>query len=87
MEPKYQALRDELIAQGYEFLSETDTEVIVHLLHRAVGTGAGLFEAMRSVVARLQGAYAIAAIDRENPEQVVAAREGSPLVVLPLRWW
>ena len=77
----HQALRDELIAQGYEFLSETDTEVIVHLLHRAVGTGAGLFEAMRSVVARLQGAYAIAAIDRENPEQVVAAREGSPLVV------
>ena len=77
----HQALRDELIAQGYEFLSETDTEVIVHLLHRAVGTGVGLFEAMRSVVARLQGAYAIAAIDRENPEQVVAAREGSPLVV------
>ena len=75
------ALREELSAAGYEFSSVTDTEVVVHLLHQQLLAGRTLLEAMQHTVARLQGAYALAAIDVEHPEQVVAAREGSPLVV------
>ena len=77
----HQALRDELIAQGYEFVSATDTEVIVHLLHDALKSGLSMLEAMQAAVSRLQGAYALAAIDSDCPNQVVAARSGSPLVV------
>lgn len=75
------ALRDQLQARGYEFASSTDTEVIVHLLHEQVIQGASLLEAMQSTVEKLEGAYAIAAVDTEHPDQVVAAREGSPLVI------
>ncbi|QFU77654.1 glutamine--fructose-6-phosphate transaminase (isomerizing) [Halioglobus maricola] len=75
------ALREELEGQGYEFSSGTDSEVIVHLLHKALADGADLMGAMRSVVNRLEGAYALAVIDREHPEQVVGARQGSPLVI------
>ncbi|MAT93766.1 MAG: glutamine--fructose-6-phosphate transaminase (isomerizing) [Halioglobus sp.] len=74
-------LREELQAAGYTMLSSTDTEVIVHLLHRELENGASLFEAMRATVERLEGAYAIAAIDSEHPAEVVGARKGSPLVV------
>ncbi|MFK7829860.1 MAG: glutamine--fructose-6-phosphate transaminase (isomerizing) [Congregibacter sp.] len=74
-------LREELRADGYEFVSATDTEVIVHLLHRQVEQGVSLLEAMRLTVDRLSGAYALAAVDVESPHQVVAARSGSPLVV------
>jgi glucosamine--fructose-6-phosphate aminotransferase (isomerizing) len=75
------SLRGELVAAGYEFLSATDTEVIVHLLHQQIVAGSTLWNAMQNVVVRLRGAYAIAAIDVEQPEEIVAAREGSPLVV------
>ncbi|MCB1842415.1 MAG: glutamine--fructose-6-phosphate transaminase (isomerizing), partial [Halioglobus sp.] len=74
-------LREELIAAGYEILSGTDTEVIVHLLHRELEHGASLFDAMRTTVGRLSGAYALAAIETSKPSQVVGARKGSPLVV------
>ncbi|MFK8043434.1 glutamine--fructose-6-phosphate transaminase (isomerizing) [Congregibacter sp.] len=77
----HQALREELKDAGYDFVSATDTEVIVHLLHRSVEQGNSLLEAMRSTVSLLDGAYALAAIDTQNPEEVVAARSGSPLVV------
>jgi glucosamine--fructose-6-phosphate aminotransferase (isomerizing) len=77
----HQELREELRGAGYEFVSATDTEVVVHLLHQSVKAGASLYEAMRSCVARLEGAYALAAIDADYPEEVVAARSGSPLVV------
>ncbi len=77
----HQELREELRAAGYDFVSATDTEVVVHLLHQSVKAGATLFEAMRSCVSRLDGAYALAAIDADHPEEVVAARSGSPLVV------
>lgn len=78
----HEALREELITEGYEFSSATDTEVIVHLLHREMESGAStLLEALRASVARLEGAYAIAAVDTAHPDEVVAAREGSPLVV------
>ena len=75
------ALRAELIAAGYEMASATDTEVIVHLLHRNLEAGASLLEAMQLTVARLEGAYALAAIDTLSPDEVVGARKGSPLVV------
>ena len=75
------ALREELRAEGYDFVSSTDTEVIVHLLHSALSGGADFLQALRSAIARLDGAYALAAVDSEHPEQVVAARSGSPLVV------
>lgn len=74
-------LRGELIDAGYEFVSATDTEVVVHLLHRALNEGKDLPGAMREAVASLEGAYALAAIDTAHPGLVVAARSGSPLVV------
>jgi glucosamine--fructose-6-phosphate aminotransferase (isomerizing) len=75
------ALRRELQAQGYEFSSATDTEVVVHLMHRALSAGHSLLAAMQDTVQRLEGAYALAAVDTQHPDQVVAARRGSPLVI------
>ncbi|NND66386.1 MAG: glutamine--fructose-6-phosphate aminotransferase, partial [Halioglobus sp.] len=77
----HQQLRDELNAAGYEMASATDSEVIVHLMHRELEGGAGLLDALKKTVARLEGAYAIAAVDSANPGEIVGAREGSPLVV------
>ncbi len=77
----HEQLRDELKSQGYGFASATDTEVVVHLLHRELTTGVSLLEAMQAIVSRLEGAFALAAVDAENPEVVVAARQGSPLVI------
>jgi glutamine---fructose-6-phosphate transaminase (isomerizing) len=75
------ALRAELIAAGYQMASATDTEVIVHLLHRNLEAGASLLQAMQQTVTRLEGAYALAVIDTQSPDVVVGARKGSPLVV------
>ena len=75
------ALREELQAAGYEFISATDTEVLVHMLHRELQRGSSLWQALQSIVGHLEGAYAIAALDTENPEEIVAARQGSPLVI------
>jgi len=72
-------LRDELKAKGYEFTSQTDTEVIAHLVHYCYD--GDLFEAVQRALPRLQGAYAIAVFCRDEPHRVIAAREGSPLVM------
>ena len=77
----HQELRDELEASGVVFSSETDTEVVVHLIAAALAQGGGLFEALQQVVPRLQGAYALAVVDAEAPDRLVVAREGSPLVL------
>ena len=77
----HEELREELAAGGYDCVSATDSEVVAHLLHRALAGGDSLFDALRATVARLRGAYAIAALDKEHPGTVVAAREGSPLVI------
>jgi glucosamine--fructose-6-phosphate aminotransferase (isomerizing) len=77
----YTALKKELSAQGRTFQSETDTEVIAHLIDSIAQKGGSLDQAVREAAARLQGAYAIAVIDERNPEVVVGARKGSPLVV------
>jgi glucosamine--fructose-6-phosphate aminotransferase (isomerizing) len=74
-------LRGELLAAGYEFNSETDTEVMVHLVHLLVVQGNDLFEAVRKATKRIRGAYAIAAINAEEPGVIVGARSGSPLVL------
>ena len=72
-------LRSELIAAGYHFESQTDTEVIAHLVdHMYTGD---LFETVQQAVKRLQGAYAIAVFCRDEPHRVVGARQGSPLIV------
>ena len=74
-------LRDELRARGFEFRSETDTEVIAHLLGEKVAAGVSLKEALVETLERLQGSFAVAAVSAAEPETVVAARHQSPLVV------
>jgi len=75
------ALRSDLEASGVTFQSETDTEVIVHLVHAQLDAGSTLFDAVRETVTKLQGAYALAVVDTDYENEVVVAREGSPLVL------
>lgn len=77
----HHALREELTAAGYQFESQTDSEVIVHLLDRELKKGATLIDALKASIEHLEGAYAICAVSSAEPEKIVAAREGSPLVV------
>jgi glucosamine--fructose-6-phosphate aminotransferase (isomerizing) len=72
-------LRAELQGKGYVFDSQTDTEVIAHLVHHLYD--GDLFDAVQQAVKRLKGAYAIAVFSRDEPQRVVGAREGSPLVL------
>ncbi|HET7845571.1 MAG TPA: glutamine--fructose-6-phosphate transaminase (isomerizing) [Xanthomonadales bacterium] len=74
-------LRLELEAQGYLFTSDTDTEVIAHLVESNLRQGRTLLESVQAALARLRGAYAIAVMSRSDPGHVVGARRGSPLVV------
>ena len=74
------ALRAELRADGYEFLSQTDTEVIAHLVERAQRRGLALLPAVQVTVKRLHGAYAIAVVSAREPDVVVGARYGAPLI-------
>jgi glucosamine--fructose-6-phosphate aminotransferase (isomerizing) len=76
----FEELRAELKAKGYAFESQTDTEVIAHLIHSNFD-GGDLFRAVRRAVKRLAGAYAIAVVAKSRPGRVVGARAGSPLVV------
>ena len=75
----HENLRAELQARGYVFASQTDTEVIAHLVDSLYG--GDLFEAVQAATARLRGAYAIAVMHRDEPHRVVGARAGSPLVL------
>ena len=77
----HEALRNALRAKGYEFHSQTDTEVIAHLLHSLVESGLKLFDAVKQAVRQLEGAYAIAAISTREPNTVVGSRKGSPLLL------
>jgi glucosamine--fructose-6-phosphate aminotransferase (isomerizing) len=77
----YRELRAELESAGFRFVSETDTEVIAHLLHRSVSEGHDLATALGETLPRLAGAYALAVVSAEQPGTLVGARSGSPLVV------
>ena len=79
----FEPLRERLIAQGYEFVTQTDSEVIAHLVHAHWhGAGGGdLLHAVQKAVAEFHGAYAIAVISTREPGRIVGARAGSPLVV------
>ncbi len=76
----YMALREELQSKGYVFASETDSETIVHLIHSCLGDD-GLLQGVRRAVKRLEGAYAIAVCWADEPDRIIAARSGCPLVV------
>ncbi|MEE9253553.1 MAG: glutamine--fructose-6-phosphate transaminase (isomerizing) [Pseudomonadales bacterium] len=77
----HEALREELAAEGTEFVSDTDTEVIVHLIARELDRTETLLDAVRRAVKLLEGAFAIGVISSRYPERLIAARQGSPLVV------
>ena len=77
----FHALKQSLLADGVDFSSETDTEVVAHLLDRAFAGSVDLTEAMREVVGTLEGAFTLLAVHADQPDVVVGARRNSPLVV------
>ena len=78
----HEVLRDKLIEDGYVFKTQTDSETIAHLIHRARDHGKrSLLEATKRAIKKLQGAYGICVIDNTEPDQIVVARSGSPLVI------
>ncbi|MCK0507218.1 glutamine--fructose-6-phosphate transaminase (isomerizing) [Aromatoleum anaerobium] len=77
----FEAIKEMLEARGYHFESETDTEAIAHLVHAKLESGADLFEAVRLATNELVGAYAIGVIAEAEPERVIVARRGSPLLL------
>ncbi|OOE15766.1 glutamine--fructose-6-phosphate aminotransferase [Stutzerimonas degradans] len=77
----HEALRAQLKALGYSFTSDTDTEVIVHLLHHKLDEFGDLTVALKAAVKELHGAYGLAVISARQPDRLLAARSGSPLVI------
>ena len=77
----YQELKDDLEALGYVFTSQTDTEVVAHLVNDALKSTPSLLEAVRQVVPQLKGAYALGIVHTDHPNELITVREGSPLVI------
>ncbi len=77
----FKLLRDELVARGRVFTSETDSEVVAHLVSEQVEAGIDPVEAVRTVLPRLHGAFALAILFRRRPDLLIGARLGSPLVL------
>ena len=77
----FQPIKDELIAEGYEFKSETDTEVAAHLVHHYLKEGIDLVDAVGKACERFEGAYALLVVDAEEPDRIVVSRVASPLVI------
>lgn len=77
----HEELREILKSRGYQFLSQTDTEVIAHLVEWEYRTSGDLLEAVQKTVKQLTGAYGMVVLHREQPEHLIAARSGSPLVI------
>lgn len=77
----YVELREELRAEGHTFISETDTEILAHLIERETADGTGLAEAVTRILPRLRGAYALVIMSRREPDLLVGARSNIPLIV------
>jgi glutamine---fructose-6-phosphate transaminase (isomerizing) len=77
----HEELRADLTRAGYRFTSETDTEVIAHRIHHHLETLGDLFRAVRATVAELEGAYALAVVSESDPDRIILAREGCPVVI------
>ncbi|MEZ0149194.1 MAG: glutamine--fructose-6-phosphate transaminase (isomerizing) [Candidatus Reddybacter sp.] len=77
----HEALRSELQAAGYTFISETDTEVVAHLVHLYSKESSSLLKAVQQTIVRLEGAYALAVMSADEPAKLIGARKGSPLVL------
>lgn len=78
----YQEIREELIGKGHQFVSETDTEVIPHLIAERLANGAtSLLEGVQQAITRLEGAFAIAVISAAHPNELVVARQQAPLIL------
>ena len=77
----HEAIGEKLKHQGYAFVSDTDTEVIAHLVHANLKTGGDLFAATRATVSELRGAYAVAVVTESDPKRMIVARQGAPLLL------
>lgn len=77
----HEKLREELIKEDYRFTSETDTEVIVHRIHYHIKNGMQWFNAVRKTVSELHGAFALAVMYENNPNSIIVARMGCPVVI------
>ncbi len=77
----YQELKKELTAKGAKFLSQTDTEVIVHLFEQNLNSVEDAFEAFKLTLSQLQGAYAILLVTKSEPDTIFFAKEGSPMII------
>jgi glucosamine--fructose-6-phosphate aminotransferase (isomerizing) len=77
----YSALKEYLVKKGYSFRSETDTEVLVNLIDFYCNEECELFEAVRRALTKVDGTYGIAVISKEEPDKIVIAKNGSPLVI------
>lgn len=77
----YSSLREELVASGVNFSSDTDSEVVLLLIFRELSSGLGLVDAVRSVSTRLEGMYAIGVLAKSSPGKIVAIRQDCPLVI------
>jgi glucosamine--fructose-6-phosphate aminotransferase (isomerizing) len=77
----YLELKESLTKEGFDFISETDTEVVVHLIEKYLQLGATLFESVTKITPLLKGAYGLAVICKKEPKKMVVARSGSPLVI------
>ncbi|MET0988397.1 MAG: glutamine--fructose-6-phosphate transaminase (isomerizing) [Steroidobacteraceae bacterium] len=77
----HEELRDELVSHGYQFSSETDTEVIAHRIHYHKQKLGDLFRAVRATVSELEGAYALAVVAEDHPDCIILARAGCPVVI------
>jgi len=77
----YKILKEQLIAEGYEFITETDSEVIAHQVNFEITQGNDLLQAVKNAVKKFEGAYSLGVMDTRDTERLISARSGCPLVV------
>lgn len=77
----FESLKKDLVSQGYKFISETDSEVIVHLIHAEIVKGNNFLDSVKIATGMLEGAYGLAVINKDDPGRIIVARSGSPLVI------